>query len=421
MSISSHGRKTSRVIVIVSIITGICLLGDSMLYIALPIFWKEAGLDSLWQVGILLSINRFIRLPMNPLVGWAYKKISLKTGLLAAVVLGSATTLGYGIVNGFVGWVILRGLWGIAWSFFRIGGLSAVAYYSDEKYRGEAMGVYNGLYRLGSLFGMLLGGIFVPIIGLKMVSIIFGILSFIGIPFIIVSLKNNIVTHQEKKTPIEKKLQGMSAFRKKFNIILSAFLIAMLFQGALTSTLSSVIEHHQGQTITIFGLIVSVTLLSGLLQAARWAWEPFLGRRFGYWSDGPKGRIPIYAASLLLTGLTFGLISSKLPLVLWIAVTLFVMIGATSLTTVTDAIALDVAKTTNVVGFLTIHSISLDIGAACGPFIGYILLEMENGLSYLYWGGSAIFISLAILWFTVYLIEKKSIGKSSAANEGISG
>lgn len=59
-------------------ITAVCLLGDSMLYVVLPIHWQELNLRSLWEVGILLSVNRFIRLPLGPFVGYLYKRISQK-------------------------------------------------------------------------------------------------------------------------------------------------------------------------------------------------------------------------------------------------------------------------------------------------------------------------------------------------------
>ncbi|WP_145022826.1 MFS transporter [Paenibacillus sp. Y412MC10] len=138
---------------VVAIVTALSLLGDSMLYIALPIFWREAGLNSLWQVVFLLSINRFIRLPANPLVGRLYQKVSLRTGLIIAIIIGSLTTIGYGVVTSFLGWIILRCLWGIAWSFFRIGGLTTVVHLSRDEGQGKAMGIYNGLYRTGSLVG----------------------------------------------------------------------------------------------------------------------------------------------------------------------------------------------------------------------------------------------------------------------------
>jgi MFS family permease len=219
----------------VAIVTDLSLLGDSMLYIVLPIYWEEVGLDSIWQVGILLSINRFIRLPFNPIVGWIYKRISLRTGLVIAVVPGSITTLGYGFFKGFVAWIILRGLWGIAWSFFRIGGLSSVAYYADVNHRGEAMGLYNGLYRLGSLFGMLLGGIFVMIIGLEAVSIIFGCFSILGLPLIIRSFGTGLSAQAEKvATTIQESLPTPSMLKHKVIIIMSGFFIAMLFQGVMS-------------------------------------------------------------------------------------------------------------------------------------------------------------------------------------------
>lgn len=409
MSVSKKEPRNSKVIVIVAIVTALSLLGDSMLYITLPIFWKEAGLDSIWQVGILLSINRFIRLPINPLTGWIYKRISLKTGLIIAVLLGAITTLGYGMLKGFIAWIILRGLWGIAWSFFRIGGLSIVAYYADENHRGEAMGQYNGLYRLGSLFGMLLGGIFVPIFGLKIVSITFGVLSLLGLPLIIKSIKTGNVSHV-KQSPIAKRAPSLqSAFKNKVIIIISGFFITMLYQGVFTSTLSSVIERSHGQNVSIFGIVLSVTFLSGIIQSARWGWEPFLGKRFGHWSDGPKGRIPIFVISLLFAGLTFGMISSNLPFVIWIMITFLLMIAATSISTLTDAIALDTAKASNVVSFLTLYSIAQDVGAALGPFISYMLIELDKGFTYLYWGGAGIFTLLAILWSIVYKIEKKFV------------
>ena len=59
-------------VIVVSLITAACLFGDSMLYIVLPVHYQDAGLSSLWEVGIILSMNRLIRLPLNPLVGRLY-------------------------------------------------------------------------------------------------------------------------------------------------------------------------------------------------------------------------------------------------------------------------------------------------------------------------------------------------------------
>ncbi|WP_264737874.1 MFS transporter [Cytobacillus firmus] len=393
--VTIKNQLSSKPIIIVAIVTALSLLGDSMLYIALPIYWESAGLDSIWQVGVLLSINRFIRLPFNPLAGWMYKHISLKAGLIIAVLLGGFTTIGYGVFEGFAAWVILRALWGIAWSFFRIGGLSIVAVYAENNKRGSSMGLYNGLYRTGSLVGMLVGGLLIPIIGLSTVSIAFGLLSLLGLPLLLNSKIKQVVEKRDEVAE-EKPFIGRTAY--KATIIVSGFLVAMLYQGIVTSTMSSLIEHFYGESISIWNVAVSVTFISGIIQAVRWTWEPFLGKTVGYWSDGAQGRLPIFIVSLISAGFVFGIVSLRLPLGLWIAVTLLVMAGATILSTILDTIALDTAKTANVVSFLTIYSISQDVGAALGPAISYLLIQLEAGFTFLYWGGSIILLILAMIW-----------------------
>ncbi|MBT2756808.1 MFS transporter [Mesobacillus foraminis] len=380
MAGSRKELSSSRIIAVVALVTALSLLGDSMLYIALPIYWETVGLDSIWQVGLLLSINRFIRLPSNPLVGWVYKNA----------------------------WVLLRSLWGIAWSFFRIGGLSIVALLADEYHRGRLMGLYNGLYRLGSLVGMLLGGLLVPIIGLDTVSVIFGLATLLGLPFMLFFFKmTESADETERAGTVKKSRTIQEGLGYKIVLISTGFFITMLYQGVFTSTLSSVIEYFYGQKISILDVALSVTLFSGILQGARWIWEPFLGKNFGKWSDGSRGRLPIFIASLIFASITFGFISIDLPLGVWILVIILVMMGATAITTVLDAIAIDTSKTTSVVSFLTLYSIAQDVGAALGPFISYMLIEKENGFTYLYWGGTGIFIILAILWSVVPLLEWK--------------
>lgn len=400
----SNKRESSPVIIVVALVTAISLLGDSMLYIVLPLFWKEAGLDSIWQVGILLSINRFIRLPFNPLVGWFYNKITLKTGLVIAIILGSITTLGYGLFSGFIAWIILRSIWGIAWSFFRIGGLSIVALNTFENNRGKSIGLYNGLYRLGSLFGMLVGGLLVPIIGLSTVSIIFGFLTLLGLPLIFLYVKTNSLTDHERANEVvnEKERIANSLKQGKGMIIFTGFCITLLIQGIFISTLSSVIEHTHGESVILFGSVISVTFLSGILLSARWIWEPFLGARFGIWSDGANGRVPVLVLSLIFAGLTFGTISYKLPISVMIFFIFLVMIAATSLTTIVDAIALDISKNSNVVSFLTTYTIAQDLGASIGPFISFMVIGLANGFTYIYWGGAILYLLLALLWSSSY-------------------
>ncbi len=400
-SIQNSSESTSKQpVVIVALVIALCLAADSMLYIALPIYWKEAGLGSLWEVGIILSINRFIRLPINPLIGWLYNRISLRQGLLIAVICALISNLGYGLANNLWSWIILRCIWGIAWSLLSLGGLLTVTNYSTEYNRGQLMGTYNGLYRLGSLFGMLLGGFLPVILGFSKMCLFFGSLAFFGIPLVLFFVSHDTVNNFAGK-------QGAKVFHRGLLIkpviivALSGLLLNMLFRGLINSTLSLVIKEHFASGLVLGGIVISAVALSGVIQGARWSWEPFLAISFGRWSDGPKGRLPLFLASLVIAALAFSFVPIKLPMALWIIVILVVMLCGTSLTTLMDSLASDTAKDSNsTISVMTVYSIAGDLGAALGPLISYLIIGLENGLIYSYSSASVILLIVAGLWYS---------------------
>lgn len=413
-AIQSDNKK--QPVMIVALVTAICLMGDSMLYIALPIYWREVGLFSLWEVGLLLSVNRFVRLPLNPFIGWLYKKISLRTGLLFAVILATLTTIGYGMASGLVMWLILRCVWGVAWSLLRLGGFFTVIRCAEDHNRGQFMGTYNGLYRLGSLFGMLVGGFLASMIGLQSVALLFGVLSLLGIPLIIMFVKSNQEASEATADQGTKATQKSSSMtfrdwlsKPLLKVILSGLLLTLLFEGVLTSTLSYVIAYHYEQGIYIFGMALGVTTLAGTIQAARWSWGPIVSTRIGRWSDGSKGRLPLFIIALLTAAFGFLLIPFSLPFYLWMIIILLVLLASTALTTLMDSLASDVAKKKSVITVMTVYSVALDLGAALGPFLSYLVIRVEYGLFYIYIGGACILVSLATMWyFSSYSISKES-------------
>lgn len=388
--------KERRQIVIVGIVTALTLFGDSMLYIVLPVYWKEAGLDALWQVGVLLSVNRLVRLPLNPLIGWLYHRMSLRTGLFMSVGLAALTTVGYGIFKGFVLWVALRAIWGIAWSLLRMGGYLTVIRYSDDTNRGRFMGTYNGLWRLGSLVGVLFGGLLVPMIGLSAVSILFGIMALIGLPLIAVSISKGKAsgTHQ-LDSPRGVRNTVWSLQVKK--IVISGLMISLL-HAVFGATLTYLIDTSHPGGIPWFGLIIGSTALGGVLTALRCAWEPFLARWFGRHTDGPRGRLPLFMVSLAGAAAGYALLPWQLPIGIWVGIVIFVMITSTALGTIMDAMASDAAKNTSVITVMTAYSVSTDLGAAIGPTLIYWVVGLQYGMTSMYLACAAVFILIG-LWY----------------------
>lgn len=401
---ANASANAKKPITLVALVTAFCLLGDSMLYVVLPIYWKEAGLSSLWQVGVLLSVNRLVRLPLNPLIGWLYHKMPLRVGLIAAVLLGALTTAGYGLLQGFAAWLVLRSVWGIAWSLLRMGGFLTVIAYSDDTNRGRWMGRYNGVSRIGSLFGMLLGGLLAPIIGLAPVALAFGFIALAGLPAVGLFLPKGDKANQpspaggaatrSELTGTDQGAWYKSAIVRK--AIATGLTLSML-QAILTATLSLVIDSNFSGTQTLFGFALAGTALAGVLQAVRWTSEPLLASWFGRLSDGSKGRLPLFVASLLASAAGFALMPWPLPFALWLAAVLLVMIAGTAMSTLMDALASDAARTGSVVAVMTAYSVATDLGSAIGPAASYAIAGWAGGLVPAYVGSAVIFAALA-LW-----------------------
>lgn len=391
-------EESERTVVAIALITAVCLLGDMMLYIVLPIYWESFGLSSLWQVGLLLSVNRLVRLPLNPVAGWFYQNMSKQTGVLIAVALAAVTTFSYGYAKSF--WLLLtaRCFWGAAWSLLRLGGFLTVLDASGEQNRGYLIGRYNGLWGLGGLAGMLAGGLLADRFGIEIAASLFAVLAVCCIPFVIRYVPKRVKQKKESAPS-----SGKAMYRdlwKQPNIIyvlITGFTVSMVFFGIYMSTLSRMLEVNDA-ALRLFGFTAGAATLAGFIQAVRWGWDPFLAPLFGKLSDGRKGRMPFLIGSLLLSAGWFILMPFPFPLWLWIGIALCLQLSWTMIITVADSLAADAASRTNKVAAMTAYTLAADVGAALGPSLGYMLTDLFN-LSILYWFTSAVLICLCLMWF----------------------
>ncbi|MCR8636893.1 MFS transporter [Paenibacillus radicis (ex Xue et al. 2023)] len=402
----SEGSKQVRII---AWVTAICLLGDSMYYIVLPLYWKHFGLDALWQVGFLLSINRFVRLPLNPLVGWLYSRMSKRLGVMLAVLLACLTTIGYGCLSGFTALLIARALWGAAWSLLRIGGYLTVLEASSDSNRGQLLGSYNGIIAFGSLIGMLAGGVLADVIGVRPIALLLGVVMLAGIPFAWKHVPSSrgteavaaVGTNKDSKKSLSQRWSSaLTQIPAAFWLVLASGTgTAIVFFGIYLSTLSAVIEAHlpgTGGTITLLGATLGAASVAGIVQAIRWAWSPYLSPRIGAWSDGPRGRLPLYTASLAIAAVTLALLPLKLPFAAWLSLLLVAQLANTAIVTLTDALAADASTGSSRVAYMTTYTTVVDVGAALGPLLGFALLG-QLGLAGLYQLCAALLLVLAAL------------------------
>ena len=384
-----------KAVVVISLLTAACLLGDSMLYIVLPIHFQSAGLTSLWEVGILLSVNRLVRLPLNPLVGWLYGRMSSRSGVLFAGVLAVGTTLSYAFCQGFAAWLLLRCLWGVAWTFLRLGAYFTILNVSGETNRGYYMGLYNGLYRLGSLGGMLAGGYLADRFGLSATAMFFSALTLISLPFAF-----RLIPAAASHGQTESAASGAGVGWREAGVfwpLFTGLVIAMAYQGVFVSTLSHLIEAHYAPVVSIAGLALGAASLAGVLQALRWGWEPWLAPWIGHLSDGQGGRQRLLIGALTAAAAFLSLLAAPLPVGVWLLLVIGVLLTATALTTLADAVACDAAVGRPQKAFMTAYSFSIDIGAALGPMTAFSMNSVWGPYA-VYWLLAVLLLLLALKW-----------------------
>ena len=173
--------QSSRAVVFIALATAFSLLGDQMLYAVVPTHYAAFGLMP-YQVGLILSVNRWVRLVANTLAEKLCQRYSVTGLLIAALILGGALTAVYGVVTSFFVLLIARMLWGLSWSFIRQIGLMTVVETSPPAVIGQQMGYYNGISRLGSVGGNLGGGLAHDVIGFTVALFLFAIISLVGTP-----------------------------------------------------------------------------------------------------------------------------------------------------------------------------------------------------------------------------------------------
>jgi MFS family permease len=365
---------------LIALATAVCLLGDSMLYVVLPVFYEQFGLTSLWQVGVLLAVNRFVRLPLGPAVGWFYARFSIRSGMITAIVIACLTTAAYGILQGFWLLLLIRGLWGIAWALLRLGALLYIPEMSGDVHRGYYFGVYKGITKLGTLSGIMAGGLLVGWIGLLPTTVIFSVFTLLSLPIAALYLQPHRLSTNATASNIS--IKFMLADRRVLWVLFTGFWLCLLYQGILKSSVSYMIVLRQTDYI-LGGLLVTASAVGGMIHSFAQLWEPILSPIVGRWSDR-TGRRGLTLLFMTLACLSLCLIPFHLSFPIWIAVLIIIFLCEIPLFTLLDASASDTAAITNRLSFMTGYTIISDLGAAIGPIIGFFIINTLGMQALLY-------------------------------------
>lgn len=368
--------QSSRAVVFIALATAFSLLGDQMLYSVVPTHYAAFGLMP-YQVGLILSVNRWVRLVANTLAEKLCRRYPVTGLLIASLVLGGAVTAVYGAVASFPVLLIARMLWGLAWSFIRQIGLMTVVETSSPAEIGQRMGYYNGISRLGSVGGNLGGGLAHDVIGFTVALFLFAIISVLGTPLGWLARRAVSREGRARERPED---AGWTP-----ELMICGFVIGCVGPGIVMSTLGAVLVEIVGTSLTVLGVVIGAATLNGALLSSRWVIDAVGASFLGHISDrlGRRWSAVIYFFIGALA-LLFAAVASQAGV--WMAgVVAFFLCGVGATVVMTAESGLRGSRA--VAGYVT----ASDFGSAIGPMLGWMTQQMSLSSDSIFLMGSGMY------------------------------
>lgn len=327
--------------------------GDAFLYPFLPVNFNAVGVP-IASVGILLSINRFIRIVSNTWIVHAFAKYGLRSIMILAVVLAITSTFGYGIATGVVAWIILRVMWGLAFSAMRIGTLG---YALQHERVGFALGISRSLQEAGPMLSLVIAPILLRHFE---TSTIFFILSSLSLPALYFAFA---LPRGEDKT---QSLAGTRVMRWPTTINSITLVSAILIDGIVVVVLGILFLHYRGD-ITILTATSLAAFYLGYRRICLVVLSPA-----GGWIADRIGLDPVFNISLAFV--TLGLIALLLGWIGTGAVIVFTFYSINSAVTPGSASS----GTSHSLAAVAENATWRDIGAAFGTLLGGLLISSNH-------------------------------------------
>ncbi len=378
--------------------TTAAIMGDSLIYVVLPVSAAEFGIggqlgltSGVW-IGVALSINRFIRLFSN---GWAatiYRRFGLRPPFVTSVALGALTTLAYSFSHGI--WLLLaaRALWGVSYSFLRLASYMTALEPANAGIRGRLIGFFNAGQRLGSLIAVTAGAYLVTATDR---TTAFTIIAATGLAGVLVSMYvaplSTPVRPLRAAAPARSATWSLrdrlwafaltplpiSAHRLRaalLSVAVARAVLAFAANGLIIATVAPYLRDIGTSDSSVFGTTVAVVTLAGLVVGTRWFADLALSVPLGYLSDRVGRRAIVIAGVGVSAGAAMVLaIADGYELAVIALPMLFIasVAAQTALETQFGESVPDESRASALGRFST----WLDLGAAIGALVGLPLAE----------------------------------------------
>lgn len=395
-------NSAQKRVVPIGLSVALALFGDLSLFTVL-VTQLEVTRLTLAQVGILLSIHRFIRIPLNPLVGLLQDRLGRRKLFITGLILAVVSTFLYSIAAGFVPFLISRILWGTAWALINVGGMTMTLDLSTPSNRGRLTGIYNTFIWLGFAVGPALGGRLTDTIGFRSSMLICTAIAAAGL-FISIFLlsETNPQAANKPATRLQwgeylSRLNPFSGNREimKAQILLGVFMFAG--DGVVLSTLTLLLKERLGEIVSFLGSLVGIATFSGALFAARSVAAALISPLAGRLADR-LGRKPVLTGFFLLGIASYLMMAFSRTQPSLIASAILTAFSGGAIMALLMALIGDHAHSSSTGAAMGKFAMMGDLGSSIGPALAFLLIPLI--------GISRVYSISAFLFFlcTIFLL-----------------
>ncbi len=172
-----HG-PVYRYVILSALVLALAGLGDALLYSALPIFGEGRGFSP-FEIGLILSVNKFVRIPGNAWVVFIISKKGTTQAMKVGAFIAFLTTMSYGFNFGLVFFLLFRILWGLSYATIRIGSLLYAAQARENRFL--LFGVIQGIKTAGGVLALYLGSHLVTLFSYQRAFHFLGVLTLLSL------------------------------------------------------------------------------------------------------------------------------------------------------------------------------------------------------------------------------------------------
>ena len=368
------------------------IMGDSLMYVVLPVaaadfgIHERFGLGAAFWIGLALSINRFVRLVSNALAAPVYQRFGVRWPFVVSIAVGALTTLAYGFGSGLLSLLAARALWGVCYSHMRLAALLTAFDVGTSAMRGRLVGFFNSGQRLGSLVAVTGGALLFQLTSREAT---FATLAGFGLVGMLLATR----VPNLKPERIRPSAGGLRSRLNPWDLAVSRlpesgrglrlpllsisvmrFATAFAANGLAIATVAPYLAEFADENGRVLGGSLAVVTLAGLLVGFRWFSDIGLSVPLGHLSDRMGRRTSIAYGMVAMFALLalIGALNSLAGAIVGIPL---LFLAAVGVNTALDAAIGETSPDSARAAVVGRYATWLDMGAALGPFTGFLIAD----------------------------------------------